>query len=54
MLYFYIILGMTWLSSYYAFLIYNAKTMTVEMLGRDKLEFERFYKSMPVRIISFI
>ncbi|WMV25986.1 hypothetical protein MTR67_019371 [Solanum verrucosum] len=54
MTYFDIILGMTWLSLYYAVLNCNAKSVTLEIPGRKKLEWEGVYKPKPAKVISFI
>ncbi|KAH0746513.1 hypothetical protein KY290_008221 [Solanum tuberosum] len=47
-----IILGMTWLSPYYVVLNCNAKFVTLEILGREKLEWEGVYKPKPAKVIS--
>ncbi|WMV55117.1 hypothetical protein MTR67_048502, partial [Solanum verrucosum] len=44
-----IILGITWLSPYYAVLNCNGKTVTLEI----KLEWEGVYKPKPSKVISF-
>ena len=49
-----VILGMTWLSSNYAILDCNAKTLTLAKPGTDPLVWEGDYTSTPVRIISFL
>ncbi|WMV18340.1 hypothetical protein MTR67_011725 [Solanum verrucosum] len=49
-----IILGMTWLSLYYVVLNYNTKFVTLEILGREKLEWEGVYKPKQAKIISSI
>ncbi|WMV25992.1 hypothetical protein MTR67_019377 [Solanum verrucosum] len=47
-----IILGMTWLSLYYAVLNYNAKSVTLEIPGRKKLEWEGVYKPKPAKVVD--
>ena len=42
------------MSPYYVVLNCNAKTLTLEMPGMDKLEWEGVYKSRPMKIISFV
>ncbi|WMV24153.1 hypothetical protein MTR67_017538 [Solanum verrucosum] len=54
MTYFDIILGMTWLSPYYYVLSCNTKSVTLEILDREKLEWERVYKPKPAKVISSI
>ena len=49
-----IILGMTWLSPYYVVLNCNTKSVTLEIPGREKFEWEGVYKSKKAKIISFI
>ncbi|WMV57669.1 hypothetical protein MTR67_051054 [Solanum verrucosum] len=49
-----IILGMTWLSPYYDVLNCNTKSVTLEILGRENLEWEGVYKPKQAKIISFI
>ena len=49
-----IILGMIWLSPYYDVLNYNTKSVTLEVLGREKLEWEGVYKLKQAKIISSI
>ncbi|KAH0743008.1 hypothetical protein KY290_031001 [Solanum tuberosum] len=49
-----IILGMTWLSPYYAVLNCNTKSVTLEIPCRKWLEWEGVYKSKPTKIISSI
>ncbi|WMV24093.1 hypothetical protein MTR67_017478, partial [Solanum verrucosum] len=49
-----IILGMTWLSPYYDVVNCNTKSVTLEILGREKLEYEGVYKPKRTRIISSI
>ncbi|WMV32715.1 hypothetical protein MTR67_026100 [Solanum verrucosum] len=49
-----IILGMAWLSSYYALLNCNTKSMNLEIPSREKFEWERVYKPKPAKVISFI
>ncbi|WMV30754.1 hypothetical protein MTR67_024139 [Solanum verrucosum] len=49
-----IILGMTWLSPYYVVLNCNTKYVTLEILGREKLESEGVYKPNQAKIISSI
>lgn len=49
-----IILGMTWLSLYYVVLNCNAKYVTLEILGRERLEWEGVYKPKPAKVISFV
>ncbi|WMV14768.1 hypothetical protein MTR67_008153 [Solanum verrucosum] len=49
-----IILGMTWLSPYYVVLNSNTKYVTLEILGREKLEWERVYKPKQAKIMSSI
>ncbi|WMV40784.1 hypothetical protein MTR67_034169 [Solanum verrucosum] len=49
-----IILGMTWLSLYYVVLNCNAKFVTLEILDREKLEWEGVCKPKPTKVISFI
>lgn len=48
------ILGMTWLSPYISVQNCNTKTLTLEISGRDSLEWRGVYKPKPVKIISFI
>ena len=54
MVYFDVILGMTWLSPNFAILDCNAKTVTLAKLGTDPLVWEGDYISTPVPIISFL
>ncbi|WMV42565.1 hypothetical protein MTR67_035950 [Solanum verrucosum] len=54
MTYFDIILGMTWLSPYYVVLNCNTKSITLEIPGRKKLEWEGVYKPKQAKIILFI
>ncbi|KAH0673662.1 hypothetical protein KY284_024749 [Solanum tuberosum] len=49
-----IILGMTWLSPYYVVLNCNTKSVTLKILGREKLEWEGVYKPKQAKIISSI
>ncbi|WMV30405.1 hypothetical protein MTR67_023790 [Solanum verrucosum] len=49
-----IILGMTCLSPYYVVLNCSTKSVTLEILGREKLEWEGVYKSKRTKIISSI
>ncbi|WMV09404.1 hypothetical protein MTR67_002789 [Solanum verrucosum] len=49
-----IILGMTWLSPYYVVLNCNTKSVTLEILRREKLEWERVYKPKQAKIMSSI
>ena len=49
-----IILGMTWLSPYYVVLNCNTKSVTLEILGVEKLEWEGVYKPKRTKIISSI
>ncbi|WMV29212.1 hypothetical protein MTR67_022597, partial [Solanum verrucosum] len=49
-----IISGMTWLSPYYAMLNCNTKSVTLKILGREKLEWEGMYKPKQAKIISSI
>ena len=49
-----IILGMTWLSPYYVVLNCNTKFVTLEIPGREKLEWEGVYKPKQAKIISSI
>lgn len=49
-----IILGMNCLSSYYVFLNCNTKSLTLEILGTEKLEWEWIYKCKQTKIIPFI
>ncbi|WMV30088.1 hypothetical protein MTR67_023473 [Solanum verrucosum] len=49
-----IILGITWLSPYYVVLNCNAKSVTLEIPGREKLELEVVYKPKPTKFIFFI
>ncbi|WMV20175.1 hypothetical protein MTR67_013560 [Solanum verrucosum] len=49
-----IILGMTWLSPYYAVLHCNTKSVTLENLRREKLEWVGVYKPKQAKIISSI
>ncbi|WMV50512.1 hypothetical protein MTR67_043897 [Solanum verrucosum] len=49
-----VITGMTWLSPYYVVLNCNAKSVTLEIPGREKLEWEGVYKSKPAKVISFV
>ena len=48
-----VILGMTWLSTNFAILDCNAKTVTLAKSGTDPLVWEGDYISTSVRIISF-
>lgn len=54
MLDFNVILGMTWLSLYYAVLNCNTKTITFEISSRDRLKREVVNKPKPATIISYI
>ncbi|WMV19898.1 hypothetical protein MTR67_013283 [Solanum verrucosum] len=45
---------MTWLSPYYVVLNCNTKSVTLEISGKEKLEWEGVYKSKQAKIISFI
>ncbi|WMV24498.1 hypothetical protein MTR67_017883 [Solanum verrucosum] len=54
MIEFRIILGMTWLSPYYAMFYCNTKSVTIEILGKEKLEWEGVYKPKQAKIISSI
>ncbi|WMV49778.1 hypothetical protein MTR67_043163 [Solanum verrucosum] len=47
-----IILGMTWLSPFYVVLNCNTKSVTLEIPGREKLEWEMVYKPKQAKIIS--
>lgn len=47
-----IILGMTWLSPYFALLKCNAMYVTLEIYGREKVECEGVYKPKKANIIS--
>ncbi|WMV32257.1 hypothetical protein MTR67_025642 [Solanum verrucosum] len=49
-----VILDMTWLSPYHIVSNYNSKTTTLEILSRDKLEWEGLYRPKPLNIISYI
>ncbi|WMV49939.1 hypothetical protein MTR67_043324 [Solanum verrucosum] len=49
-----IILVMTWLSLYYDVLNCNTKSVTLEILGREKLKWEAMYKPKRTKIISSI
>ncbi len=49
-----IILGMTWLSPYYVVFNCNTKFVTLEIPGREKLEWEGVYKPKQAKIISSI
>ena len=49
-----IILGITWLSSYYVVLNCNTKSVNLEIPGREKLEWEGVYKPKQAKIISSI
>ncbi|WMV07891.1 hypothetical protein MTR67_001276 [Solanum verrucosum] len=49
-----IILGMTWLSPYYVVLNCTIKSVTLEILGKEKLEWEGVYKPKRTKIISSI
>ncbi|WMV59720.1 hypothetical protein MTR67_053105 [Solanum verrucosum] len=49
-----IILGMTWLSPYYVVLNCNTKSVTLEIPGWEKLEWEGVYKPKQTKIISSI
>ncbi|WMV45753.1 hypothetical protein MTR67_039138 [Solanum verrucosum] len=49
-----IILGMTWLSPYYVVLNCNTKSITLEILGREKFEWKRVYMLKRTKIISSI
>lgn len=46
--------GMTWLFPYYNVLNSNAKSMTIEMPGRNKIDRKGLYKPKQATIISFI
>lgn len=48
-----IILGMTWSSPYHTIINYNAKTMTLTIPKKDKLQWARAYKAKMVRITLF-
>lgn len=54
MLDFKFILDMGWLSPYHTVLNYTAKIVTLNILGRVKLEWEGVYKSKTVKKISFV
>ena len=54
MIYFHIILGMTWLSPYYIALNCNTMSVTLEFPGRRKLEWKRVYKAKQAKIVSSI
>ncbi|WMV49990.1 hypothetical protein MTR67_043375 [Solanum verrucosum] len=54
MLDFDVILGMNWLSPHFYLLNLNAKTITREITGRKKFEWEGVYKSKTLKIISFL
>ena len=49
-----IILGLTWLSPYYALHNCKTKSVTLEIPGREKLEWEGVYKPKQAKIISSI
>ncbi|WMV37146.1 hypothetical protein MTR67_030531 [Solanum verrucosum] len=49
-----VILGMTWLSPYFDVLNCNAKSVTLEIPGREKLEWKGVYKPKPAKITSSI
>ncbi|XP_070035916.1 uncharacterized protein [Nicotiana tomentosiformis] len=49
-----VILGMDWLSPYYAILEFNAKTVTLAMPVLPRLEWKGSSVSIPSRIISFM
>ena len=49
-----IILGMTLLSPHYVILYCNTKFVTLEISGREKLEWEGVYKPKKVKIKSSI
>ena len=49
-----IILGMTWLSNYHAVVNCNTKSVTLEILGRETLEWEGVYEPNKGKIISSI
>ncbi|WMV23717.1 hypothetical protein MTR67_017102 [Solanum verrucosum] len=49
-----IILGMTWLSLYYVVFKCNTKSVTLEISGREKLEWQGVYKPKRTKIISSI
>lgn len=49
-----IILVVTYLSPYHVVLNCNAKIVTLEMPGMDKLVWEGVYQYVPMKIISFI
>ena len=51
---FYIILGITWLLPYHVVLNINTKRVNLEILVREKLEWEGVYKPKKAKIISFI
>ena len=51
---FYISLGMAWFSSYHDVINCNTKSVTLEIQGREILEWERVYKPKHVKIISSI
>ncbi|WMV45093.1 hypothetical protein MTR67_038478 [Solanum verrucosum] len=46
--------GMAWLSPYYVMLNCNAKFVTLETPGKEKLEWEGVYKSKSAKVISFV
>ena len=46
--------GMTWFSPYHVVLNFNTKYVTVEIWGRERLEWERVYKPKQANIISSI
>ncbi|WMV14155.1 hypothetical protein MTR67_007540 [Solanum verrucosum] len=54
MTHFNIISRMTFLSLYYVFLNCNAKSVTLEIPGKVKLEWEAVYKTKPAKVISFV
>ena len=49
-----IILGMTWLFSFYYVLSFNTLFVTIEIPRREKLELEVVYKLTKTKIISSI
>ncbi|WMV33599.1 hypothetical protein MTR67_026984 [Solanum verrucosum] len=49
-----VIICMTWLSSYYVVLNCNTKSVTLEISGREKLEWDEVYKPKQAKIISSI
>ena len=47
-------LGTTWFYPYYAMFNFNSKFVTLEITGRERLEWERVYKPKQANIMSSI